>query len=491
MSIFKTLFATWLGLSCGFISGAQTLPELVKSYAGHPDFKGSSWGITVIDAGSGNEIISYGGDVQLIPASTLKTITTSMALKALGPEFKFNTILAYDGSIDSDGKLNGNLWIRGSGDPTLDSEVFRDEKDSSLASQWADSIKKFGITSISGKIIADASLFDENPVPSTWIWGDMGNYYGAGSCGLNYKDNKYTVYFKSGSTGSLTQITKVEPSIPRLVIENKVTAGGSSDNAFIYGQPYSYKRMVSGTIPANRSSYDIQGSMPDPALLCAQDLKAALQSKGITVGQSATTLILLRDSSFTKPGEDLIKTFLVHSSPKLSEIVGETNLHSNNLYAETLLKTMGSRRSGLGNDQNGIAAVENELTKAGLGVDDIWLFDGAGLSRHNSVTTSKMAGVLYTMTKDSILYRHLSESLPTAGRTGSLKNLCRGTFAENNLRAKSGYLNKVRAYCGYVNDRSGRLLCFSIIVNNYRVGASQMKSRIEKLMTAIAELKSE
>jgi D-alanyl-D-alanine carboxypeptidase/D-alanyl-D-alanine-endopeptidase (penicillin-binding protein 4) len=124
----------------------------------------------------------------------------------------------------------------------------------------------------------------------------------------------------------------------------------------------------------------------------------------------------------------------------------------------------------------------------GVDVSGFSMADGCGLSRANIITTKTETQILCKMIKDKnfdVFYK----SLPIAGKSGSLGSLCEGTFAENNLRAKSGYIHMVRSYAGYVKNRKGDLLCFSVIANNYECSATEMKKKLERLLIAIAETK--
>ena len=124
----------------------------------------------------------------------------------------------------------------------------------------------------------------------------------------------------------------------------------------------------------------------------------------------------------------------------------------------------------------------------GLTTNQLFMTDGSGLSRSNTVTTSYLAKLLSKIYKDKNLYDIINNSFPVAGKNSSLANLCKGSFAENNLRAKSGYINRARGYVGYVKSKSGKDLCFAVLFNNYNCTASEAKQRIEKLLIAFAEL---
>jgi D-alanyl-D-alanine carboxypeptidase/D-alanyl-D-alanine-endopeptidase (penicillin-binding protein 4) len=116
------------------------------------------------------------------------------------------------------------------------------------------------------------------------------------------------------------------------------------------------------------------------------------------------------------------------------------------------------------------------------------MVDGSGLSRANTITTKIQATVLSKIYRDSLMYPSFNGCLPVAGKNGSMTSLCRGTFAENNLRAKTGYINRARGYCGYVKTKSGKELAFSVLFNNYDCSAKEMKLKIEKFLVALVEL---
>lgn len=448
--------------------------------------KHATWSICVMPAKQDTIIAEYNSAVSLIPASTLKIITTGAALSILGSDFRFETKLQYDGSFDTlTGTIKGNLYITGGGDPTLESEYFKAPKDSlSTTDRWANFLKYKGVKKIEGAIIGDAGIFDDNILPPQWVWSDIGNYFGAGASGLSYHDNKYTIYLKSGITNTPTTVVKVSPAIDGLQLINNVISGGDDDNAFIYGAPYTYYRKIQGTIPANSKSYDIEGSLPDPALFCAQSLESVLKTIGITVATKATTVRELKETN--RYAELSKKTLFTNFSPPLSEIIYWTNLKSNNLYAEHLLKYIAYKENGIGRENEGIDIITAFWKKMGIDVEGFFMNDGCGLSRSNVITTKTEVQVLQFMAKDKN-FKTFYDSFPIAGKSGSLGNLCEGSAAENNLCAKSGYITRARGYAGYVKNKKGELICFSLLANNYECTASEMKKKMEKILIAIAE----
>lgn len=504
------------GLNASVVEGqlpaaGRQLFSQIKNLQNDPDLANASWSICVLDVKKDSVIAEYSSHVSLIPASTNKIITTATALAILRWDFKYETILEYDGTLDTaTGILHGNLYIKGSGDPSLESEVFRKKSDTlAVTDQWANLLSKKGIKKIEGGIIADATVFEDETVPYGWIWGDMGNYYGAGSSGINFKDNKFTLFFRSGAkNGDSTFITKISPEIPNMKVLNYVRTGGYTDNAYIYGSPYALVRYVKGTIPANKTDYKVEGSMPDPALFCAQSLDSSLRRIGISIGKKASVLrkmipfaeefisLDVEDSSITSSvtlaPETGVKVLRIplhkQTSHTLDKIVYHTNMQSNNLFAEAMLKTIAWKKTKFGEDQAAIDIVTNYWKSKKIDLKGFYMADGCGLSRFNAITTKQLSQILREITKDSVLFSRFYASLPVAGKSGSLGKLCKGTLAEDNLRAKSGYMTRVRSYAGYCTSKKGNLMSFAIIVNNYTCNPYQMKDKLEKLMIAIAEI---
>lgn len=506
----KLRFVYFLFLISNSLFAQSSLKSQILKLQNDTDLAHASWSICVLDTKKDSVIAEYNSNLSLVPASTQKIITTSTALALVGWNFKYETSIEYDGKLDSaKGVLHGNLYIKGSGDPTLDSETFKKKSDTvPLTDQWAKIISAKGIKKIEGGIVADATAFEDETVPYGWIWGDMGNYYGAGASGLNFKDNKFGLFFQSGKkNGDSTVITKISPEIPQMKVLNYVRSKGYSDNAYIYGSPYSLVRYVKGTIPINKTEYKIEGSVPDAPLFCAQSLDSSLRKAGITIEKKATSIrkILPASEEFisTDIGDSVVqhpadtsgknqkpktrKKIYSHTSHTLEKIVYQTNIQSNNLFAETLLKTIAWKKTKFGDDQTGIDIVTNYWKQKGVDMKGFYMGDGCGLSRFNAVSTKQLSEILRTITQDSLLFKKFYDSLPIAGKSGSLGKLCKGTPAENNLRAKSGYMSRVRSYAGYVTSKKGTLLSFAIIVNNYDCSPAQMKDKLEELMIAISE----
>ena len=178
----------------------------------------AQWGFAMQPLGSNQPVVEHQSLSALTPASTLKLFTTGAALGLLGSNYMFETIISYDGVVSGAGVLQGNIYIQGSGDPSLGSDrIPGNPGREALLTGWVESLKKAGITSIAGNIIADDLLFSYDvPTPGGWPWIDLGNYYGSGAFGINLDENVYQLYFKPGSTGQPADILKTEPAVPGL-----------------------------------------------------------------------------------------------------------------------------------------------------------------------------------------------------------------------------------------------------------------------------------
>jgi len=463
-------------------TGLNKLKGSLKAMANDDALKHANWGFCLMDPSTNTTLAEYNSEKSLTPASSMKVLTTVAALNLLGSDHRFETFIESDVIPGSDSILHGNIYIRGTGDPTLgalriDSAFTPD----SLLNVWTLALRKKGIAQINGNIIADASYFEDYTTVGSWNWDDIGQYYGAGASGLNFMENAYTIYYSSNKTTA--HIDSVLPVIDGLTIWNDVKVAGSGDEAYIYGAPDNYYRYVTGTIPANRKAYPVDGSMPDPPLHLALTFKQTLIDNGIPVSGNAETIYAMKRAGIEiNTNRKLLYT---HRSVPVSEIVKHTNLKSNNLYAECLLKAIGKKQLGEGSRAAGARSIEGWYALKGLGTTGLHVEDGSGLSRLNYFTPSFMCALLSMEMKQSS-YADFQNSLPVAGRTGTLKTFADNTIAEGKVFAKSGSMYKVRSYSGYVRTKSGTYLPFCVIVNNYSCGSTEIKSILEKLMVYMA-----
>src|ERR1035437_304443 len=263
------------------LSFMMTAKNPVTDFVNNPLLENANISLLVKDLSTNKTIFQFRPNNSTIPASTMKLVTTATALEILGPKFCFQTKLEIDGKINSDGVLNGNLYIRGGGDPTLGSEHLGEHD---FLTKWVEEVKKLGIKKINGQIIADGTLYDDQGVNPKWTWEDIGNYYAAGASGISYMDNTYQLVLKSGIEGSTPEILRVEPEIPTLTFENQLKSTSIAfDSAYFYGAPHSNLRSIHGEIPANRIEYIIKGDIPNPGLLLAEHFQDKLLENGINI----------------------------------------------------------------------------------------------------------------------------------------------------------------------------------------------------------------
>lgn len=459
------------------ISIAQTeIQKIENELAFDPDLKGASYAWCLMDVGTDKVMNEHQSESSLVPASTLKLLTTSSALMALGKNYKYETQLYYNGII-KDGELNGDIIIKGGGDPSLGSRHFPGVKNEFLK-EWLVALQKVGIKSINGNLICDDSYFD-GTIPSTWIWADLSNYFGVAPHGINYHDNLYSIYFKSGEAGSNAEIVSTEP-LQQLEFNNQVKAGGKGDNAFIYGSPNETTRLINGTIPPNQNKYAVDGAMPKPWFSLAKDWLGELSKSGIKLkGQIKLSEGALNYSSFKK--------FHSHYSPSLEKIAQMCNLHSDNLYAETLLRTIGAEKGKSATAHEGIVCEKKFWEERGLSMSGVFVEDGSGLSRFNAVSVKFLCKLLAKVSRDSLYSNSFQNTLALAGSSGTLNGMFNGSYLENNLRAKSGYMTRARSYAGYFTDKAGRKMCFAVIFNNYSCSPTEVKKKMARLIRVLAE----
>lgn len=464
---------------------AQT-PQPVSRFLQAPYMKGATLSLIVTEVESGNTVCQYDADREVTPASVLKIVTTATALEVLGDGYRFPTSLEYEGAVEG-GVLRGNLYIKGSGDPTLGSEHFANMRNTFIAT-WIDALKKAGIRSVDGSVIADESILDTEGISPKWVNEDMGSYYGAGSYGINVFDNLYRLTLQTGAAGTRPVITGSDPGMGSLRFHNYLTAATvSADSSYILGAPFAGDRYLYGTVPANRNSYTLKGDIPDPALFLATYLTRRLQQEGIAVGKKPACHRLLSEAGEWKPGKR--HTLCTTYSPTLGEIVRITNHHSHNLYADALLKKLGQSyrpHSGeiLSDFGRGIREVVNFWKEKGVDTFPLRMYDGNGLASADKVSARFIGNLLGRMAVSPETSDVFIRSLPQAGVEGSVRNFLKGTSLQGKTRLKSGGMSGVRSYAGYVTQ-NGKRYAVAVFVNNYACEARILLPALENMLMAL------
>ena len=464
------------------LAGAQT-PAPVKWLLQAPYMRGASFSLVVKDVQEGRTVYSYDTDRLQSPASVLKTVATATALEILGEDYRYPTTLEYDGILEN-GTLEGNLYIKGSGDPSLGSSHFAPGQNKFL-STWIAALQKAGIKHITGSVISDESIFDTEGVSIKWLREDMGNYYAPGSYGISIFDNMYKLSLQTGAAGTRPVLKGTEPDIPFIRFKNYLKAAPvSSDSAYIIGAPLDDVRYLYGVLPANREAYVLKGDIPDPALYLARYLTDQLQQKGIRVDGSPSCYRIEVEENRWKKGErkEIVTTY----SPTLREIASICNHVSHNLYADALVKTVGLQYKPRRNEMissfgRGVQVVKEYWEKKGLDVFPLRMNDGSGLAPADKVSAGFMGELLVYMATESAVSDAFIASLPQAGIEGSVRNFLKGSKLQGKAHLKSGGITGVRSYAGYIT-KDGRTYAVAVFSNNYSCPMSRMTRAVEKLL---------
>ena len=435
--------------------------------------------IMVMDE-KGRNVASWNPDMPLLTASTMKTISTGMALRLLGPEYRFTTKIGYTGYI-KDGVLNGDLYIIGGGDPTLGSRDTVAYPIDSIFGIWAESIKLAGIATIKGNIIGDERYFENEIIPESWAISNLGPTFGSGPSGLAFMENTQEFKFvHSGVEGDAVNIVGTYPVVPGMIIENdiKVAPKKSGDRSSYHTTDLARVIRFSGTVPADREIIEFTGSNKFPGVSCAEEFRKYLLTQNIKSNA------LSYDSRIYKVAPyDQIQVIGETKSPKLASIVNVTNRISNNFYAETLFKTIGKTITGTGSYDSSRVAVLRHFKEMGLSSKGYTQVDGSGLSRQNYVS-ARFFCKYFSLLKESNTFGDFFKSLPQPGGPGTLKNVLTDMepAVKSRLHAKSGSLSNVKCYAGYVERQDGGMYYFAILTNNYSARTAQMQVGIEGFM---------
>ena len=464
------------------LAGAQT-PAPVKWLLQAPYMRGASFSLVVKDVQEGRTVYSYDTDRLQSPASVLKTVATATALEILGEDYRYPTTLEYDGILEN-GTLEGNLYIKGSGDPSLGSSHFAPGQNKFL-STWIAALQKAGIKHITGSVISDESIFDTEGVSIKWLREDMGNYYAPGSYGISIFDNMYKLSLQTGAAGTRPVLKGTEPDIPFIRFKNYLKAAPvSSDSAYIIGAPLDDVRYLYGVLPANREAYVLKGDIPDPALYLARYLTDQLQQKGIRVDGSPSCYRIEVEENRWKKGErkEIVTTY----SPTLREIASICNHVSHNLYADALVKTVGLQYKPRRNEMissfgRGVQVVKEYWEKKGLDVFPLRMNDGSGLAPADKVSAGFMGELLVYMATESAVSDAFIASLPQAGIEGSVRTFLKGSKLQGKAHLKSGGITGVRSYAGYIT-KDGKTYAVAVFSNNYSCPMSRMTRALEKLL---------
>ncbi len=406
------------------------------------------------------------------PASVMKLLTTGCALETLGADFRFTTTLSYSGTIEN-GVLRGNIYIKGEGDPSLGDRKVKGRGQNFLPG-WVRAIQKAGIRRIEGGIVADLSTFDADATNPAWLWEDCGNYYAPGIFAINYMGNTLHITLKSGPIGNNADILGTDPQIPDLRFINHIRCTQiTEDGAFVHGLPYSHERYLVGSIPSNRGTFGVKSDIPNPGLLLARHLTQQLNAAGIECMEAASF-----EAEHCTGARTLIHE---HKSEPLSELLKETNMNSNNLYAEAIFRYLGLQYGTPGTINNSCHVVQDFWMRRGVQLGGALIKDGCGLAPQDAVSAEQFVQMLQYMSK-SKQWDAWYASLPVSGVSGTLKSLCDGTELEGKIHAKSGTISGTKNFAGYIDMPNGDQLAFAILISSGKGKARHIQTVIEKYL---------
>ena len=348
---------------------APRFPELVSLLSearANPAFAGAAIGFCLINS-KGEVVMEDNAQTAFIPASSLKTLTTTTALEVLGSDFRFTTTLKSTAPIES-GVIRGDLVIVGGGDPMLAMADLQ---------AWAEELKKRGLRMITGRVRGDARIFSGSLYGDFWNWGDIGNGYGSGVSGLNLDHNRYTLAFRAGETiGSRASLLGISVDVPDVDWKDEVTTGSkdSGDGVVIHGGEKTNAIHLRGTVPLGAEKFAVNGAVPDPVRFATHQFSQMLAAQGIQIGGGK--------ASETEPRHELLK----HDSPPLLDIIKSIHASSDNHETECVFRMLGVK-AGKAPD----VVIREHWKARGLDFIGLRMEDGCGLARADFIRPLDLA----------------------------------------------------------------------------------------------------
>jgi serine-type D-Ala-D-Ala carboxypeptidase/endopeptidase (penicillin-binding protein 4) len=424
---------------------------------------GAQVGLEVRDATTGDVLYEHNAQERLLPASNAKLFTSTAAMDVLGPDYRFTTSVSAAAS-PSHGVLHGNLYLKGTGDPTMLGPDY-----DALAEQVADS----GVHTVVGNLVADDTRFDDTRLAPFWSWDDEPYYYDAQISALtvapntDYDAGTVIVHIAPGAAAGDPARVSVVPANHYVHLVGSATTGaaGSDDTADAVRRHGNNTIDVSGSIPADSTGEDVWCTVSEPTQLVASIFRDDLQAHGVQV-------IGATSYAATPAGTHPVAS---HDSMTLTQLLTPFLKLSNNMHAEHLTKAMGEKADGEGTWGAGTQVIMDHAASMGVDTSQLRMVDGSGLSRADLLTPQQITNLLIAA-RSKPWYQDWYNALPIAGNAdrftgGTLRNRMRGTPAANNMHAKTGSMTAVSALSGYVTDAAGEPLVFSMISNDFLPGS--------------------
>jgi D-alanyl-D-alanine carboxypeptidase/D-alanyl-D-alanine-endopeptidase (penicillin-binding protein 4) len=411
----------------------------------------------------------------------MKIITGSTALAQLGPDYQYRTTFATRGAV-RDGVLRGDLVVIGRGDPTVSDAMRKDAM--TVMRDIADSLAAHGIRRIAGRLVSSGDAFPGPVLGFGWDWDDLDYGYGAGVDELLFNEGFTRVVVRGGARAGRPVSTSIRPTsrTPSVrITATTVAKPAPGDTTKVTNITARYDSLtggvlVEGVIAAGDSTIEeVAHRVPAQAYLDA--LREALASKSIRIGGARSDTTLRVDTLFTL------------TSPPLRDILPALEKPSQNQIAEVLLKTLALEKTGIGSADSGRKVIERQLAAWGARENGYVIRDGSGLSRHDYLSPETLVRVLDTIRADTA-FKAFYDALPIAGVDGTIEKRMKGTPAEGNVHAKTGYVDRARSLSGYATSSDGHLMIFSALCNNWTVPVKQVEAVQNMIAVRLAGMRA-
>lgn len=440
--------------------GVNTFRKSVKSILSNSCLRKNNYGIKIYSLDRGETLYEIRSDKLFIPASNAKVITTAVALKYLGSNYRFSTQIYTDGIIENQ-VLKGNLYIKGSGDPKLVTEQL-----------WllVNELRNLPLKKIKGNIIADDSFFDRKKRVKTWIKNPGAQAYEAPLGALSFNFNTVKVYVSPGQKIGARPEIVIEPKNDYIKLENNArTLKPGRRNRLIVNRVDKEAHdliTVSGGINLGQPRAQYFLNITNPTQYALNVFKSYIELSGIKFNGELQEGIL---------PENAVELY-THEGEPLALALRGLNKFSNNFVAEQILKTIGAEHfDPPGSTKKGLRVFEEYMKQLGYEPDQYGIFDGSGLSRQNRLSPSILVDILRDVKNDLSIYPEFVTALGVMGVDGNVKNRMRKVESSSKARVKTGTLNFVSALSGFFESKEGELFAFSILMNDLKCSNGRAK----------------
>ncbi|HEY6192148.1 MAG TPA: D-alanyl-D-alanine carboxypeptidase/D-alanyl-D-alanine-endopeptidase [Bacteroidota bacterium] len=446
---------------------ARTLQSQLDALLGDTLLAPCLIGVEIRSLENGKTLYRHNTGNLFHPASNMKLLTTAVALRLLGPGYKFRTSVLSPSPIHN-GILAGDLVIRGSGDPLLRSSDL-----DSLASL----VRECGIDSITGNLVGDVSYFDTLSWGAGWMWDDEPDADEAFFTPLTVNSNAIEVLVRPGRRSGEPAGFTLEPPTATLRVRNSSI---TSPDTLIPPLQVTRRRgdntiLVEGRIEPHSAEAHFDLSVWKPEFHFLELFREKLSEHGVS----------LRGPVRIDIGAGGVQ--LAEFSHPIDSVLHQINKLSDNLGAENLLKTMAAEESHeAGSSAHGLSIMKSALATMGIDTAKMILADGSGVSWYNAISPAAIVQLLKSVYEDRDRFERYYESLPVGGVDGTLKNRMKGTPASGNVHAKTGSLTGASSLSGYVTSADGKLLAFSILCNHFPGRISILREVQDKIVELLA-----